>query len=73
MLIKALFQSKGHAKPRVFSTEAIQYMDESGVLFAAQSHALWAAGEWGKVQLMLQDIPDGPYALLDTAKYGADV
>ena len=54
MLIKAAFQSKGATRDRIFCPHNVLYMDETGVLFAPQSHALWGDGEWERVQTMLR-------------------
>lgn len=53
MLIKALFQSKGGSRPRIFSPMSVLYLDDTGVLFASGIHALWAEGEWGRINTQL--------------------
>ena len=54
MLITAKFLSKGVQYERTFNTNNIIYMDAKGVLFDADSHAMFAPGEYDRVKELVR-------------------
>lgn len=54
MLITANFLSKGVQYERTFNTNNIVYMDAKGVLFAADSHAMFAPGEYDWIKELVR-------------------
>lgn len=54
MLITANFMSKGVQYERTFNTDNIIYMDQKGVLFDVDTHAMFAPGEYERVKELVR-------------------
>lgn len=54
MLIKAKFLTNGGTFTRVINTNTVVYIDDKGVMFAPDVHALFAPGEYERILRLLE-------------------